>query len=228
MQKTLNLFFFIIILSACQQTSPPKTEAPPSPVDSMTLISNFICGLWSQGDINGIQNDGYYFTSDGQFNVVASTIAGNWNLSSRDSLQLSFPTYLNGPLVEIFHIDSLAADRMILTGSSGRQIFRKVPFGMNAEGLLLSGFMGTIAPGISKNYSFELPGIKKIKLEMVCENPNVTFRFFDDQAEITKTEVRTWEGIMIKNGKFRVTVNRPLKGALSDEAVDFNLKVFTY
>ncbi len=228
MRSILSIVLSSMIFFSCDQpkTSEQKLTVPVTEAKNPAL--DFIYGLWSLDIDNNLNNAGYYFMNDGTFHIVASEVNGNWELSGMDSILLTYASINSKPEKIALHIDTLLVERMVLSGNSGTSVFRKVPFGKNTEGTVLSGFMGTLAPGIEKEYTFNLPATKEIKIELVTDEPGITFRFFDGEKEITSTSLRSWEGIIIRGGSYRVLLSRSTKGALSDEATDFNLKIIGY
>ncbi|HNP48553.1 MAG TPA: hypothetical protein PKK99_15600 [Bacteroidia bacterium] len=188
----------------------------------------FLGGLWSLDTHDSLNNSGYYLGNDGTVQKVASEENGTWELRQSDSLLLSFELNKTQGKQIIYRIDSIQADRMVLSDSSGKSVYRKVPFGRNNEGTVLSGFMGTLAPGIRKEYKFNLPPAKAVKIELVTAESGISFRFYEQDHEITTREVKSWEGILIRGGSYHVELSRSSVGALSGEAADFNVKVIGY
>ncbi len=228
MIKRYTLLYFILLFFGCTQKKSNPEQKIVVEVDPKTASHQFLYGLWSLDKDSLLNNEGYLFNSDGSFNLVASEMNGNWEFKGSDSLILTFNTMNRGSQTETFAVDTITIDKLIISKQDVKHNFRKVPFGKNAEGIVLSGFMGTLAPGIKKEYTFNLQSAKQIKLELVTQEPGIDFQFFDGEHEITSVPVKSWEGIIIRGGSYRVLISRSRKGALSDEAADFNLKVIGF
>ncbi len=228
MIKRYTLLYFLLLVSGCTQKKSNPEQKIVVDADPKTTSSQFLYGLWSLDKDSLLNNEGYLFNSDGSFNLVASELNGNWEFKGSDSLVLTFNTMTRGSQAEVYFVDTISVDKLIISKNDVRHYYRKVPFGKNSEGIVLSGFMGTIAPGIKKEYTFNLQSAKQIKLELVTQEPGIDFQFFDGDHEITSVPVKSWEGIIIRGGTYRVLISRTSKGALSDEASDFNLKVIGY
>ena len=104
-------------------------------------------------------------------------------------------------------------------------VFRKVPFGTSPQENVLSGFSGSIAPGQEKEYTVELPAVKKIGLKLSSGNGNVKFLLYDGTKEIGSS-VMEWTGIVIRGGKYKIKLIFPKSG--KSESADYDLKVYTF
>jgi hypothetical protein len=191
--------------------------------DTLQLIQSFVYGLWSLDSGNILYNKGYYFREEGDVDFVAEEVSGKWQLTSRDSMEIVYTSFRQEYKAE-YKIDSISESEMILSDSSGKHLFRKVPFGMNPEGNVLQGFSGNLEPGEDKNYTFDIPSAKKMELRLKTDNPAIVFRVFEGTNEITSIPVHHWTAIMIRSGKYKVTISNPQKGKNSE----FDLKVLAY
>ncbi len=225
--KTLPLLFIIISTLLCCSPAKEESKEVSSVSDTTQIINTFICGLWSMDSGNTLNNQGFYFRNDGTVDFVSSEFSGNWKLIGTDSLKIEYNIWTDNHQYTI-KIDSLSESRMVLSDSDGQTVYRKVPFGMNNEGNVIQGFSGYISPGQSKEYKVDLPPAKKIMLKMACPDSSVTFRLFDDREhEITSTSVHSWAGILIRTGKYKILLSKPLKSKMNEEA-DFDLKVMVF
>lgn len=227
--KIPALFFLLIISFSCTN---PKNEIPDErkyanrrQSDDISFISKqLICGLWSVDSGNILTNEGYYFTSDGTLGFIASEFTGSWELVGNDTLKIKYNNYVKD--IEMpFKIDSLSESRLVMHDQSDTIVFRKVPFGMNPEENVLSGFSGSLSPGQEKVYTVELPSVKKIGLKLTSGNENVKFLLYDGEKEIGSS-VMEWTSIIIRGGKYKIKLIFP-KSDTKDDA-DYDLKVYTF
>ena len=144
----------------------------------------------------------------------------------KDSLKINYHTFERDLSLK-FKIDSMYEGRMVLTSDEGKYLFRKVPFGMNTEGIVLQGFMGKLESGEEREYSFDIPSSKKMELKLKCENKNVVFNIYDSNVLITPTPVQNWTAIMIRSGNYKVKIRNHSEKSIKQEA-DFDLKVIGY
>ncbi|MBL0104291.1 MAG: hypothetical protein IPP51_11390 [Bacteroidetes bacterium] len=191
--------------------------------DALSMMQNYLCGLWSYDSANILNNEGYFFKPDGTVDFVASEYTGEWKMLRTDSLIISYSFYSEHGEIE-YKIKSMTADQMILADADGEYIFRKVPFGMNDQESVITGFHGTLSPEDSREYNFDLPSAKKIRITLRSDNPKMTMRIFDQFKEVTSADVQAWQSIMVRSGKYKVVVSLP-KGA-GKENEDFDLKVY--
>jgi hypothetical protein len=224
---TARIFIFLItaFLYSCgsdQKKSDQSDET--SPTDTMEIIRNFIYGLWSMDSGNALNNEGFYFKPDGTVDFVSSELSGFWELPTNDSIHVVYST-INEKFSSPYKINSITESRMILTDQNGNHLFRKIPFGINNERVVLQGFAGALAGGMKKKYSFDIPSAKKINLILNSENKNISFQVFDDANEFTSVPVREWTAIMVRSGKYKVVVSNT---GNSKEDSHFDLKVMGY
>lgn len=229
--KTKNRFYFpLLIISVCILACTQKvkeesnSQATVSNVqENVQLINEFICGLWSLDSNRSLTNVGFYIKPDGTIDFVTGDLSGSWKLEGKDLLVLSF-SQNEKDIVLKYHLDSLNESQMILSDSSGQNIYRKVPFGINNDEIVLTGFHGTLFPGISKEYSFMLPSAKKIRLSLKSEDSTIKMRIYDATKELTSIPLTDWQSIMVKSGTYKVKVNylNPKIGKMND----FDLKVY--
>lgn len=220
-----SLILFCTILFAC--TSPVKEKSNDESLisgDTLKVVENFIYGLWSMDSGNTLFNEGYLFNSDGSVKFVASEREGTWNLCGKDSLKISY-AYINESYDSYLKIDSITESRMILTDEEGTHLFRKVPFGMNNEGVVIQGFAGSLGTDDKKNYVIEIPPARKIYLKLKASD-DTFFKVYDNEKEITATPLHEWTAIMIRGGKYRLEVFRLAKK--NSKAEDFDLKVIAF
>lgn len=221
------LVFILTITLYCCTPAKEESRETLSNQDTSAIIQTFIYGLWSMDSGNSLLNEGFYFRNDGTVDFVSSEITGNWRLKGNDSLNIDY-TYWYDMHNLIFKIDSLNEGRMVLSDTNGFHVFRKIPFGLNPEGNVAGGYSGYIDPGQSKEFPIELPPAKKIAVMMACPDSSVTFRLYDDQTrEITSADVRNWTGIVIRGGKYKIVLTKPLKSKWNEEA-DYDIKVMVY
>ena len=221
----IPLLFIIFIYSCSGQTKEPANENNSTVAvnDTTQMIRSFVCGLWSLDSQNILNNEGYFFKSDGTVDFVAAEASGNWEIVGTDSIKMKYASYdistENG-----FHIDSLTESRMILSDSHGTYLFRKVPFGVNMEESVISGFSGTLLPGISKEYTFAIPSAKKLRIALNTKSDNVRFKVYDDREELTAVPLKDWQSIMVRSGNYKIVVDYVDKKKGTEE--EFSLKVF--
>jgi len=197
--------------------------------DTISMIRNFIFGLWSQDSNQMLSNEGYYFMPDGTFNLVASEYTGEWELRAKDSLVLSYTNWRSQPKIEVMHVDSLNDQYMVLGDDSGKYVFRKVPFGKNPEGIVLNGFKGSLNDFLPvKRYPFELPSARQLSIDLTCNDTNVAFRLFAYDREITSAPMKHWEGILVLGGKYFAQVSFLNKPKKDIDDVEFDLRVKGY
>lgn len=229
MRQQSILAFTLIVFVSCttRQVQPEQVQQTTVTVNSTSALQ-FISGLWSLDKNNSLNNDGYYFLNDRTFLRVASERTGNWQHIGKDTLLLKYSATDSVAQQKILIIDTLTSDRMVLRDHEGIKVFRKVPFGKNPEATVLSGFMGSISSGTEKEYTFNLPSSKEIKIELNANDSDIHFRFFEGTTEFTTAAVRSWEGIIVRGGSYQVKISKSKKAVAPDEAVDFNLKVLGY
>ena len=191
--------------------------------DTTQIIHSFVCGLWSLDSQNILNNEGYFFKPDGTVDFVASEYQGNWELVGTDSIKLKY-AFFDSDYEQGFHIDSLSEARMVLSDSDGTHLFRKVPFGINTEETVISGYSGTLNPGLPKKYSFTIPSAKKLRIALSTNSENVKLKIYDSYGELTSTPVKDWQSIMVRSGEYKIVVDyvEPAKGTPEE----FSLKVF--
>ncbi len=218
------LFLFFIYSCSSQPKEPTNENGSAIAVNDTTLmIHSFICGLWSLDSQNILNNEGFFFKSDGTVDFVASEYQGEWQVIGTDSIKLKY-AYFDSSFESGFHIDSLSESRMILSDSNGVHLFRKVPFGVNMEETVISGFSGTLLPNQLKEYKFSIPSAKKLRIALNTNSDNVRLKIFDDYSELTSTAVKDWQSIMVRSGNYKiVVVYVDSKKAVPEE---FSLKVF--
>lgn len=221
------LFILTATLLCCSPVKEQDSKTPAVSSDTTEIINSFIYGLWSMDSGNTLVNNGFYFKNDGTVDFVASEATGNWILKGSDSLEIKYNS-MDQSFNAAMRIDSLSDSRMVLSDSEGVHVYRKVPFGMNLEGMVIQGFSGYLGAGQSKEYTFEMPPVKKILLKMICPDSSVTFRLYDDRKnEVTSTEVRNWTGIVVRSGKYKLILTKPEKSKWKEDA-DFDIKVMVY
>lgn len=192
-------------------------------------MHQFLAGLWSVDSENALSNEGFYIQPDGQLLLVASEARGQWKLLGRDTLRLLVDNWSPKPQTYDFIIDSLDPQLMILRDSAGQRLYRKVPYGTNAEGTVLNGFMGTLDRQLSaKEYRFDLPSAKRIRVELNTAATRVSFRLFSGEHELTAAAVKRWEGILVRSGQYRAVVALDPPELQTEEPVEFDLKVYGY
>ena len=222
----LTPFAFILLIYSCsgdRKEPASLNESNVSVNDTTQIIQSFICGLWSLDSQNILNNEGYFFKPDGTVDFVASEYTGNWEVIGTDSISLKY-AFFDSAYETGFHIDSLTESRMVLSDSDGVHLFRKVPFGVNTEETVISGFSGTLLPGITKEYSFTIASAKKLRIALNTNSENVRLRIFDDNSELSSIPVKDWQSIMVRSGNYKIVVDYvDKKKAVADE---FSIKVF--
>jgi hypothetical protein len=231
MKYLFPLIFSVIACTSCSEF--PKEKLPVQTntgqqEDTLSLIRNFLPGLWSLDTGNSLTNDGYLILPDGSLNVVASEVSGTWELHVKDTLKFIFPGDFTKPYEETFKLDSLSVQRMVLHSENEKYIFRKIPYGKNPEGIVLSGYSGSIYPGTEKEYNFELPSAKEINITLNCENKSVVFRIYDNGVEITPADLKKWQGILVHGGKYMLKIKFPGRESETSQSADYNVKVIAY
>jgi hypothetical protein len=230
--KKFSIYFILAVpvalfFHSCSPTgNNPETKAGRQPTDTLEMIRGFIYGLWSKDSENTLQNVGYYFRPDGTMDFVAAGVSGSWALPQRDTLQITYSDQ-NQQYNANYRIDTLSESRMLIRDGDGSYLFRKVPFGMNVEGLVLQGFSGSLFPGEEKEYAFDLPAAKKITLKLNTKSKDVVFRIFDNQEELTSMPLQEWTGILVRSGKYKATVTNTNKRKQEKQA-DFDLKIIGF
>lgn len=229
MKKALNqlipLLFILFIYSCSGDAKKPsgENETGVAVNDTNQMIQSFICGLWSLDSQNILNNEGYFFKPDGTVDFVASEYQGNWQIIGTDSIFIKY-SFFDSAFETGFHIDSLTESRMVLSDSDGVHLFRKVPFGVNTEENVISGFSGTLLPGISKEYTFTIASAKKLRVALNTKSDNVRLKIFDDRGELTSTPVKDWQSIMVRSGNYKIVVDYVDRKKAIDE--EFSIKVF--
>jgi hypothetical protein len=220
----------VLFISGIVCCTPEKKSAEESSSynqnDTMELIRGFIYGLWSMDSGNSLNNEGFYFKTDGTVDFVGSDISGEWELKSKDSIKVSY-SYFRSDFKLYYKIDSLNNNRMIIHDSDGTYLFRRVPFGINNEGNVLQGFAGSLSPGDEKEYMLNLPSTKKIALKLSSTDSTITFRLFDGGNELTSAPLHAWTGIIIRSGKYRAVVSKMKNSPIKGEG-KFDLKVIVF
>ena len=200
------IFLSLVLFSCLNPKKEPKTLSQDIPTDTNEIIRSYIFGLWSLADGNMLNNDGYFFQPDGTIRLVASEYSGEWNLINRDSLRISFQVYSRDAEVSYYRIDSLSAEKMQLSSKDGSHAYRKVPFGINQEGTVLQGFMGSLLENQTKYYEVEIPTAKEVSIVLSSDNPSITFRFFEKDHQLTSTGVQSWRGILTHGGMYELRI----------------------
>jgi hypothetical protein len=224
---TLSLLAFFLIISSCSEKR--KTEEEKSSAvktDTTEIIKSFIYGLWSMDSGNSLNNIGYYFRPDGTVDFVAADVSGFWELNKNDSIKIIYNSF-NQEYKADFKIDSISEGKMTISDKDGSYLFRKVPFGMNNEGVVMQGFSGSLAQGQEKVYSFDIPTAKKISLKLKTENKDIAFRVYENEKEVTSLPVQEWTSILVRSGKYKTKVIYP-KTKKGNEEGGFDLKVIGY
>ncbi len=221
----LALFTLSFIFSCSNNPVPNAGDTPvaDSKDDELSLMRNYICGLWSYDSANILNNEGYYFKPDGTVDFVASEYTGDWKIVGTDSIMISYSFYSESGTIE-YQIKSLTAENLTLADGDGEYIFRKVPFGMNDSEILLNGYHGSLKEGETREYTFDLPSAKKIRIALKTTNQNMTMKVFDQFKELSATNLQQLQCIMVRSGKYKVIVSLPEKAGA--DLVDFDLKVF--
>ncbi len=219
------VLFVVFIYSCSGDSKRPAGESETGVAvnDTTQIIHSFVCGLWSLDSQNILNNEGYFFKPDGTVDFVASEYQGNWELVGTDSIKLKY-AFFDSDYEQGFHIDSLSEARMVLSDSDGTHLFRKVPFGINTEETVISGYSGTLNPGFPKQYSFTIPSAKKLRIALSTNSENVKLKIYDSYGELTSTPVKDWQSIMVRSGEYKIVVDyvEPAKGTPEE----FSLKVF--
>lgn len=219
------VLFVVFIYSCSGDAKRPagESETGVSVNDTTQIIQSFVCGLWSLDSQNILNNEGYFFKPDGTVDLVASEYQGNWEVVGTDSIRLKY-SFFDSAYEQKFHIDSLSEARMVLSDTDGTHLFRKVPFGINAEETVISGYSGTLNPGFPKEYLFTIPSAKKLRIALSTTSENVKLRVYDTRGELTSTPVKDWQSIMVRSGEYKIVIDYldPSKGKVED----FSLKVF--
>lgn len=185
--------------------------------------------MWSVDSQNFLNNEGFYLQPDGRLSLVASEAQGEWRLMGRDTLYLKVHNWSPDPLEYFFILDSLDPQFMILRDTTGQTVYRKVPYGTNAEGIVLNGFMGSLNRQLNaKEYRFDLPSAKRIKLEIQSAFAGISFRVFDGDQELTAAPVKSWDAILIRSGQYKALVALDDPFQLKEDRVEFELKVVGY
>lgn len=229
--KTIHKIYFpLIVLTSCilACTQPVKEENKEQTTistksENVQLINEFICGLWSLDSNRSLTNVGFYIKPDGTIDFLGGDLSGDWKLEGKNLLVISYSQNEKENVIK-YNLDSLSESQMILSDSMGQSIYRKVPFGMNIDEIVLTGFHGTLFPGISKEYSFVLSSAKKIRLSLKSDDSNIKMRVFDSGKEISSIPLSDWQSIMVKSGTYKVKVDylNPKLAKMND----FDLKVF--
>ena len=220
----LALSLFIFSCSGEKKNEEEKTDAVKT--DTMEMIRSFVYGLWSLDSGNSLNNVGYYFRLDGTVDFVAADASGFWELIKNDSLKIVYTNY-NEEYKADYKIDSISEGRMTISDKDGSYLFRKVPFGMNNEGVVLQGFSGSLEQGQEKVYSFDIPTAKKISLKLKSENKEIVFRVYENEKEVTSLPVQEWTSILIRSGKYKAKISYP-KNKLNKDDGGFDLKVIGF
>lgn len=223
--RIIPVLFIVFIYSCSGDAKKPASENDTQIAlnDTTQMIQSFVCGLWSLDSQNILNNEGYFFKSDGTVDFVASEYQGNWQIVGTDSIKLKY-AFFDSAYEQGFHIDSLSESRMILSDSDGSYLFRKVPFGINEVETVIAGFNGTLIPGNPKNYSFTIPSAKKLRIALNTSSDNIKVRIYDSRGELTSTPVKDWQSIMVRSGEYKIVVDY-VDGKKAKEE-EFSMKVF--
>jgi hypothetical protein len=214
---------FIYSCSGDAKRPAGESETGVAVNDTTQMIQSFVCGLWSLDSQNILNNEGFFFKPDGTVDFVASEYQGNWEIVGTDSIKLKY-SFFDSAYEQGFHIDSLSESRMVLSDSDGTHLFRKVPFGINEEETVISGYSGTLMPGLPKTYSFTIPSAKKLRIALTTTSENVKLKIYDSSGELTSTPVKDWQSIMVRSGEYKIVVDY-LEPA-NAKVEDFSVKVF--
>jgi hypothetical protein len=217
------VFFLIIAFFSC--TQPKKETSVPEENrtdDRSALLQSFLNGLWSLDSGNILTNDGFLITPDGNISFVASEITGTWQTPSLDSLVISLADSQQRTIS--YTIDSINENQMILSIGQKHFLYRKVPFGMDPQVTVLTGFSGTIFPGNRREYNVSFPSGKKVGLKLATKNPSLKFSLADDKKQLAEN-VQEWTGILVRGGDYKVLLNFPQSKV---ESAEFDLKVLSY
>lgn len=222
-------FLSSIIHSCSNQEVKTETETVAEANEAFTLTENFIYGLWSLDSGQQLINEGYFFQNNGVVDLVASEARGSWKLTGTDSIEIELPTYDYFPVRFSYHIDSISDGWMVLSDSSGKHVFRKVPFGLNTEGNLMSGFMGRFTRTFAqRSYTVNLPTAKRIGISVDSKDTSIVFSLWEKGRELTSVKVRSWEGILIRGGDYRIELEHSNPRNIPYEGADYNVKIMSY
>jgi len=214
---------FIISCSSGPKSPSQETDSKSSANDTIQITHSFVCGLWSLDSQNILNNEGFFFKPDGTVDLVASEYQGEWQIIGTDSLKINY-SFFDTRYETGYHIDSLSESKMVLSDTNGVHLFRKVPFGVNTEENVISGFSGTILPGLNKEYTFSIPSAKKLRIALTTKSDNVRLRIYDERGELTSTPVKDWQSIMVRSGNYKMIVDYVDKKKADTE--EFSIKVF--
>lgn len=222
--STLYLFFLIPFFFGCSGEN--KTEKKSfEEVSKSKSVEFTIHGLWSRDSSGMLTNSGYYFDNNSNVFVTASEVKGNWNITKQDSLELKFE--MHGEQKLKYKLDVIDQSNIQLSDQSDKHLYRRVPFGINDEGIVLQGFSGELNQTKEKNHYFNISSSKKIKLQLNSTNTSLALGVFDEERELTNSPVREWTAILIRSGKYRVRIfDEAQKGR--ENVRSYDLKVIAY
>lgn len=217
-------FLLIAFFSCSHPQTETGTDSTTDLQDRNEIVRQFIYGLWSLDSGNLLTNEGFLFSADGRLDFIASEFSGTWELPSTDTMLIKWADY-NEEKITTYRIDSLSDSRMFLSDGKKNLKLRRVPFGVNKTETVLNGFAGTLTSGETKDYDITLPSVKKIRIRLKSENVKIKFSMYDGTKEIA-SNIQDWTGIVIRGGKYKVSVILPHERI--SESVDFDLKVMSY
>jgi len=227
--RKLTYLLILLMLHACSsKNNSGTTEDLRVKSDTITLIHNFIYGLWSVSDNQYMLNNaGFYFQPDGKVRLVASEMSGNWELIGYDSLKLSFVFFNHREEQYNYKIDSLELGRMVLSSDDETTVYRKVPFGVNQEGTIIKGIVGSLQQGVSREYFFDLISAKELSIELKSESKSIGFDLFDDTRKLSSIGLKNWKGIVTHGGQYKILVGDTI--ALGNGgSPEFDIKVIGF
>ena len=225
----LNCAFFILsiaIISCANKNKSPQENPVTLQTDTIEIIKNYIYGLWSLDSGNALSNVGYYFKPDGTVDFVAAEVTGNWELIQKDSIKIVYTSF-NEDYKASYKIDSISAGKMTIRDDAGSYLFRKIPFGINNEGVVLQGFSGNISPNTEKEYEFDLPAAKKIHIKLISSKEEIVFRLYNNEEEITLIPIKEWTAILVRSGKYKAKISYPTDKSVKENQ-DYDLKIIGF
>lgn len=215
--------FIAVLFYACSNTTNETRDTEPS-VSSAPAFS--LEGLWSRDSAGYLTNRGYLFNPAGDFQEVASSGSGSWELNAADSLVLTENEKSYSLLIEKQDADHI---RLKAVNDGMTSLYRRVPFGMKDQPDILTGYSGSLSKLMpERTYTLNIPSTKMVEVLMQCEDTLAGFMILDDNHVLTPRPVQRWKSVIINGGAYRLKLMHAKPGKLTDQGVEYDVKLMTY
>lgn len=217
----------IAFLSGCADRS--STSENKSDEYSGSQTNTLLPGLWSMDSSSILSNTGFFLQPDGRMEPVGYEASGNWSLKGNDTLELRSNSASSESISSAYKIVSISADRMILSGTDGEHLYRKVPFGLANQEEVLTGYIGTLSSKQpDRIHDAVLPSVKKIALRLVSADTTLRLELLQGERNFSPAPAIEWRGILVAGGKFELRLSSTQPKKLSETGSEYELKVLGY